>query len=85
MAIIKTPSLACTKIDAVKQQIFIARGQRVMLDSGPCKLYGVTTKQLKLQHVFNAIRALIELPRQSQRPIGFIAAFNKRKTEHQCE
>jgi hypothetical protein len=36
-------------IEQVKGQIFIARGQRVMLDQDLAKLYGVTTKQLNQQ------------------------------------
>lgn len=36
-------------IDAVKQQIFVIRGQRVMLDHDLAQLYGVTTKQLNQQ------------------------------------
>jgi len=33
----------------VKQQIFVVRGQRVMLDADLARLYGVTTKQLNQQ------------------------------------
>jgi leucyl aminopeptidase len=36
-------------IEIVKQQIFVARGQRVMLDQDLAKLYGVTTKRLNQQ------------------------------------
>src|SRR6266850_1906389 len=36
-------------IDAVKQQIFLIRGHRVMLDRDLAQLYGVTTKQLNQQ------------------------------------
>ena len=35
-------------IDSVRQQIFIVRGQRVMLDRDLAQLYGVTTKQLNM-------------------------------------
>lgn len=49
MATIKTAGLVSANINAVKQQIFIARGQRVMLDSDLAKLYGVTTKRLNQQ------------------------------------
>jgi transposase-like protein len=33
----------------IKQQIFLARGERVMLDADLARLYGVTTKQLNQQ------------------------------------
>ena len=36
-------------VDSVKQQIFIVRGQRVMLDRDLAQLYGVTTKRLNQQ------------------------------------
>jgi len=36
-------------IEQVKEQLFIARSQRVMLDQDLAKLYGVTTKQLNQQ------------------------------------
>jgi hypothetical protein len=37
------------KAEDVKQQIFVARGQRVMLDHDLARLYGVTTKRLNEQ------------------------------------
>ena len=37
------------KTKDVKQQIFVARGQRVMLDHDLAQLYGVTTKRLNEQ------------------------------------
>jgi len=43
-------------IDAVKQQIFLIRGHRVMLDRDLAKLYGVTTKQLNQQLKRNRTR-----------------------------
>ncbi len=36
-------------VESVKEQIFIARGQRVMVDHDLARLYGVTTKQLNQQ------------------------------------
>jgi ORF6N domain len=36
-------------MDSLKQQIFIARGQRVALDHDLARLYGVTTKHLNEQ------------------------------------
>ena len=43
-------------VDSVKQQIFIARGQRVMLDHDLARLYGVTTKRLNQQLTRNRHR-----------------------------
>jgi hypothetical protein len=43
-------------IDAVKQQIFLIRGHRVMLDRDLAKLYGVMTKQLNQQLKRNRTR-----------------------------
>ena len=37
------------KTEQVRQQIFVARGQRVMLDHDLARLYGVTTKRLNEQ------------------------------------
>jgi hypothetical protein len=36
-------------VERVKEQILVARGQRVMLDQDLARLYGVTTKQLNQQ------------------------------------
>src|SRR5262245_53326804 len=43
-------------IEVVKQQIFVARGQRVMLDHDLAELYGVTTKRLNQQFTRNRHR-----------------------------
>ena len=43
-------------IDTVKQQIFVVRGQRVMLDRDLARLYGVTTKRLNEQFTRNRHR-----------------------------
>jgi hypothetical protein len=37
------------RIECVKQQIFVVRGQRVMFDNDLAKLYGVSTKRLNEQ------------------------------------
>jgi hypothetical protein len=43
-------------IDSVKQQIFLVRGHRVMLDRDLARLYGVTTKRLNQQFTRNRHR-----------------------------
>ena len=43
-------------IEVVKQQIFVACGQRVMLDHDLAELYGVTTKRLNQQFTRNRPR-----------------------------
>ena len=43
-------------IEVVKQHIFVARGQRVMLDHDLAELYGVTTKRLNQQFTRNRHR-----------------------------
>lgn len=42
--------------ELIRQQIFVLRGQRVMLDHDLARLYGVTTKQLNQQLKRNARR-----------------------------
>jgi len=44
------------RLEFVKQQIFVIRGQRVMFDSDLAKLYGVTTKRLNQQFTRNRHR-----------------------------
>ena len=51
--LVKTP---LDPTDLVKGQIFIARGQRVMLDRDLARLYGVTTKRLNQQFTRNRNR-----------------------------
>ena len=49
-------------IDAVKQQIFVIRSQRVMLDRDLAQLSGVTTKRLNEQsHAMAIASRLISL------------------------
>jgi ORF6N domain len=46
---VKVANCDLNKIEHVTQQIFVARGQRVMLDHDLARLYGVTTKRLNEQ------------------------------------
>jgi hypothetical protein len=38
-----------SRVESVKQQIYIVRGQRVMFDQDLARLYGVATKRLNQQ------------------------------------
>jgi len=61
------------RINAVKEHILSIRGQRVMLDQ-----YLVTDSARS-----SAIRALIDTPAKSQRPIGFIGTGKRGRKDEQ--